>query len=320
LPPRIRDASVLIDIGVHDIDMVAFITGARLNLIAARKAAWPLLDDRLDFATLLLDAAGCAYRSSQLDHAGQGARTLDHRHARLLPRRLHHAGRLVRARPRFAPAANYEALVAQYTEGTLIALPVEKREPLARELEVFINGVRGGPLPDPTSRSPRCASPKKPRRDPVEPSSAEPARDGRMQRVAASAFVHETALVEDGAPNSAPARASGIRRRYGRDARVGARCIVGKGAFVDFDVTIGDDSKLQNYACVYHGVTLGRGVFVGPHAVFTNDRRPRATVDPVVRACSATAIGRSARPRSATAPRSARTRRCCPASRSAAGR
>ncbi len=90
------------------------------------------------------------------------------------------------------------------------------------------------------------------------------------------AYVHPTALVEDGAhigPGSKIWHQAQVRTR----ARIGARCIVGKGAFVDFDVVIGDDSKLQNYACVYHGVTLGRGVFVGPHAVFTNDRRPRAT-------------------------------------------
>ncbi len=95
-------------------------------------------------------------------------------------------------------------------------------------------------------------------------------------KVDATAFVHETALVEDGATIGAGSRIwhqAQVRTR----ARIGERCIVGKGAFVDFDVAIGDDSKLQNYACVYHGVTLGRGVFVGPHAVFTNDRRPRAT-------------------------------------------
>ncbi|MBD5655976.1 MAG: N-acetyltransferase, partial [Candidatus Eremiobacteraeota bacterium] len=95
------------------------------------------------------------------------------------------------------------------------------------------------------------------------------------------AIVHETALVEDGATIGTDSRVwhhAQIRTR----ARIGARCIIGKGVFVDFDVTIGDDSKLQNYACVYHGVTLGRGVFVGPHAVFTNDRRPRAT-DPAFR-------------------------------------
>jgi acetyltransferase-like isoleucine patch superfamily enzyme len=94
--------------------------------------------------------------------------------------------------------------------------------------------------------------------------------------IAPDVFVHQTAVVEDGASIAAGSKIwhqAQIRTR----ARIGERCIVGKGAFVDFDVTIGADSKLQNYACVYHGVTLGRGVFVGPHAVFTNDRRPRAT-------------------------------------------
>ena len=93
---------------------------------------------------------------------------------------------------------------------------------------------------------------------------------------AAEAYVHPTALVEDGATLGAGTRVwhqAQVRTR----ARIGARCILGKGVFVDFDVVIGDDTKVQNYACVYHGVTLGRGVFIGPHVVFTNDRRPRAT-------------------------------------------
>jgi UDP-2-acetamido-3-amino-2,3-dideoxy-glucuronate N-acetyltransferase len=92
-------------------------------------------------------------------------------------------------------------------------------------------------------------------------------------RVAPETYVHPTALVEPGAELGAGTKVwhqAQVRTR----ARIGARCIIGKG---DFDVVIGDDSKLQNYACIYHGVTLGRGVFVGPHAVFTNDRRPRAT-------------------------------------------
>ncbi|MGH7709239.1 MAG: acyltransferase [Vulcanimicrobiaceae bacterium] len=94
--------------------------------------------------------------------------------------------------------------------------------------------------------------------------------------IAATAFVHATALVESDATIGEASRIwhhAHVRTR----AQIGARCIVGKGAFVDFGVVIGDDCKLQNYACVYHGVTLGRGVFVGPHAVFTNDLRPRAT-------------------------------------------
>lgn len=41
-------------------------------------------------------------------------------------------------------------------------------------------------------------------------------------------------------------------------------------------VRIGSDVKLQNYALVYEPATLADGVFVGPAAVLTNDRSPRA--------------------------------------------
>src|SRR5205814_8587655 len=34
--------------------------------------------------------------------------------------------------------------------------------------------------------------------------------------------------------------------------------------------------KIQNNVSVYHGVTLERGVFCGPHVCFTNDKLPRA--------------------------------------------
>lgn len=59
-------------------------------------------------------------------------------------------------------------------------------------------------------------------------------------------------------------------------ASIGRNCIVGKGVYVDFDVHIGDNCKLQNSAFIYHGATLDDGVFVGPGAMLTNDRRPRA--------------------------------------------
>lgn len=59
-------------------------------------------------------------------------------------------------------------------------------------------------------------------------------------------------------------------------AVLGRNCILGKGAYVDFDVHIGDNAKIQNRASIYHGVTLENGVFVGPHAIFTNDKLPRA--------------------------------------------
>ncbi len=59
-------------------------------------------------------------------------------------------------------------------------------------------------------------------------------------------------------------------------ARIGRECILGKGVYIDRDVVVGDRCKLQNRASLFHGVTLEDGVFVGPHAVFANDRFPRA--------------------------------------------
>jgi acetyltransferase-like isoleucine patch superfamily enzyme len=59
-------------------------------------------------------------------------------------------------------------------------------------------------------------------------------------------------------------------------ARLGANCILSKGVYVDIGVTLGNNVKAQNYATIYHGVTIEDGVFLGPHCVFTNDKTPRA--------------------------------------------
>jgi len=64
--------------------------------------------------------------------------------------------------------------------------------------------------------------------------------------------------------------------RVREGATLGDDCIVGRGAYIDSGVTIGDRVKIQNNALVYHGVTVGSGVFIGPAAVLTNDRFPRA--------------------------------------------
>ncbi len=59
-------------------------------------------------------------------------------------------------------------------------------------------------------------------------------------------------------------------------ARLGTGCIVGRNAFVDRDVVVGDHCKIQNNALLYTPAVLGNGVFVGPAAILTNDRLPRA--------------------------------------------
>ncbi|MFF4925430.1 MULTISPECIES: acyltransferase [unclassified Kitasatospora] len=60
------------------------------------------------------------------------------------------------------------------------------------------------------------------------------------------------------------------------DAVVGADCVIGRGAYVGPGVRIGDRVKVQNHALVYEPAVVEDGVFIGPAAVLTNDRYPRA--------------------------------------------
>lgn len=148
-PPRVRDANVLVDIGVHDIDAVAFVTEKKLRLISAQGGR-AFLDDRVDYALLTVAAGKTAaaietnwvtpIKRRELAITGtRGYVHIDYmkQEARFAPGRD------------FAPTASYETLVAQYNEGQLIDLPVQKEEPLRRELRTFISGLDGSPLPDP---------------------------------------------------------------------------------------------------------------------------------------------------------------------------
>jgi acetyltransferase-like isoleucine patch superfamily enzyme len=62
-------------------------------------------------------------------------------------------------------------------------------------------------------------------------------------------------------------------------ASIGAGTQLGRNVYVDVDVSIGARVKVQNNVSVYRGVTIEDDVFVGPDAVFTNDRSPRAFGD-----------------------------------------
>lgn len=59
-------------------------------------------------------------------------------------------------------------------------------------------------------------------------------------------------------------------------AVIGDQCVVGSGAFIDTGVIVGDRCKIQNAAQVFAPARLGDGVFVGPGAILTNDKAPRA--------------------------------------------
>lgn len=90
-----------------------------------------------------------------------------------------------------------------------------------------------------------------------------------------TARIHATADIEPDV--SVGARSSVWHHAQVRvGATIGSECIIGRDAFIDEGVTLGNRVKVQNLALVYHGVTVEDGVFIGPNAILTNDRYPRA--------------------------------------------
>jgi acetyltransferase-like isoleucine patch superfamily enzyme len=61
-----------------------------------------------------------------------------------------------------------------------------------------------------------------------------------------------------------------------RGALVGSDCNIGEHCFIESGASIGSRVTVKNGVAVWDGVTIEDEVFVGPLAVFTNDRNPRA--------------------------------------------
>lgn len=60
------------------------------------------------------------------------------------------------------------------------------------------------------------------------------------------------------------------------DCQIGQNCVIGRGAYIGPGVSVGDNCKIQNYALIYDPAEIGKGVFIGPAAILTNDVYPRA--------------------------------------------
>ena len=94
-----------------------------------------------------------------------------------------------------------------------------------------------------------------------------------------SARVHASADLEDGV-TVGPGTSIWQRAQIRADARIGRDCVIGRDVFIDEGVSLGDRVKVQNGALIYHGVTVSDAVFIGPGAILTNDRHPRAEAAP----------------------------------------
>jgi UDP-2-acetamido-3-amino-2,3-dideoxy-glucuronate N-acetyltransferase len=90
-------------------------------------------------------------------------------------------------------------------------------------------------------------------------------------------FVHETAVVDDGATIGNDTKVWHFVHVCG-GAAIGEGCSLGQNVFVGNRVVIGDNVKIQNNVSVYDDVTLENDVFCGPSMVFTNVYNPRSAV------------------------------------------
>lgn len=88
-------------------------------------------------------------------------------------------------------------------------------------------------------------------------------------------FVDESAVIEAGVVVGDGTKIWGYTRvRTG--AKIGAKCVLGRGVYIDREVTIGNKCKIQNGAQIYSPSEIEDGVFIGPGVIFTNDHLPRA--------------------------------------------
>ena len=60
---------------------------------------------------------------------------------------------------------------------------------------------------------------------------------------------------------------------------IGTNCVIGQNVMIGPDVSVGNNCKIQNNVSLYKNVTLEDDVFIGPSAVFTNVKTPRAFID-----------------------------------------
>ncbi len=152
-------------------------------------------------------------------------------------------------------------------------LPLSSGEPLKLELQDFIGCIE-------EQKAPRAGAPSGIGVMAVLDACARSIHQQRRVAVTTErkqSFVHESAEVHPDATLGPGAKIWHHCHVMGNTS-VGEDASLGQNCFVAANVTIGARARVQNNVSVYEGVELGDDVFVGPSAVFTNVRYPRAFV------------------------------------------
>lgn len=91
-------------------------------------------------------------------------------------------------------------------------------------------------------------------------------------------FIHETAVIDDGAQIGNGTKIWHFSHVMGT-AQIGENCVLGQNVFVGNQAVLGTNVKVQNNVSVYEGVICEDDVFLGPSMVFTNVVNPRSAVN-----------------------------------------
>jgi len=88
-------------------------------------------------------------------------------------------------------------------------------------------------------------------------------------------FAHATAVVDAGAVIGSGCKIWHFSHVM-PGATLGDHCSLGQNVYVASSASLGARCRVQNNVSLYDGVSLADDVFIGPSAVFTNVKRPRA--------------------------------------------
>jgi acetyltransferase-like isoleucine patch superfamily enzyme len=88
-----------------------------------------------------------------------------------------------------------------------------------------------------------------------------------------SVFVHDTAICDTDDVGARTRIWAFAHLMPG--ARVGADCKIADHVYIESGAALGDRVTVKNNALIWEGVTIADECFIGPNAVFTNDRTPR---------------------------------------------
>jgi UDP-2-acetamido-3-amino-2,3-dideoxy-glucuronate N-acetyltransferase len=167
-------------------------------------------------------------------------------------------------------------------------VPIPDEQPLINECQHFLDCIRSRATPRTDGREGLAVL--------AVLEQASPLDAGAAARTTASlppgAFVHETAIVDDGVELGAGVKIWHFSHVLPGSV-IGEKTSVGQNVVIGPDVKVGARCKIQNNVSLYKGVELADGVFCGPSCVFTNVVTPRAEYERK-NEFAATPVGRGA--------------------------